>query len=193
MGKCIILLLAGASFCLAGCSSTKSTQRELIGTWESGRIPAQRHPPKEDTYTITSVLQLLQPVNPADMNDDFQDARVLAQDKDSLTVEVTYYPLRQVSIGENPNWRKDYAGMTEYLKATPTENWDETMRRDLLAELRQDGIDPDKLTDKQLVEEWMHASTHGSPGSSGARWWLHSSLSPSAICWRFGLLRYCFR
>ena len=92
--------------------------------------PAQRHPPKEDTYTITSVLQLLQPVNPADMNDDFQDARVLAQDKDSCTVEVTYYPLRRVSIGENPNWRKEYAGMTEYLRATPTENWDETMRRD---------------------------------------------------------------
>src|SRR5215831_907533 len=98
-----------------------------------GRKPsAQRHPPKEDTYTISSVLQLLQPVNPADMNDDFQDVRLLAQDKDSCTVEVTYYPLRRVSFGENPNWRKDYAGMTEYLKPTSTENWDETMRRDLL-------------------------------------------------------------
>lgn len=114
---------------------------------------AQRHPPKEDTYTITSVLQLLQPVNPADMNDDFQDARVLLHEKDSLTIEVTYYPLRQVPIGENPNWHKDYAGMTEYLKATPTVNWDETMRRDLLAELRQEGIDPNKLTDRQLVED----------------------------------------
>jgi hypothetical protein len=163
MGKCIILLLAGASFCLAGSSSAQSTQGALIGTWESGRVPAQRHPAKEDTYTITSVLQLLQPVNRADMNDDFQDARVMAQDKDSRTVEVTYYPLRQVSIGENPNWRKDYAGMTEYLKATPTENWDETMRRDLLAELLQDGIDPDKLTDKQLVEavsRWAMKRSH---------------------------------
>jgi hypothetical protein len=53
---------------------------------------AKRHLRKEDTYTITSVLQVLNPVNPADMNDDFQDARVLAQDKDSCTVEVTYYP-----------------------------------------------------------------------------------------------------
>lgn len=124
---------------------------------------AQRHPPKEDTYTITSVLQLLQPVNPADMNDDFQDARVLARDKDSCTVEVTYYPLRQVSIGENPNWRKDYARMTDYLKTTPTENWDETMRRDLLADLRQDGINPDELTDKQLVEKvsrWAMKRAH---------------------------------
>jgi hypothetical protein len=109
------------------------------------------------------VLQLLQPVNPADMNDDFQDARVLARDKDSCTVEVTYYPLRQVSIGEDPDWRKDHAGMTEYLKATPTENWDGTMRRDLLAELRQDGINPDELTDKQLVEKvsrWAMKRAH---------------------------------
>src|ERR1019366_7331727 len=39
MRKYIILLLAGASFCLAGCSSTKSTSRALVGTWESGIIP----------------------------------------------------------------------------------------------------------------------------------------------------------
>ena len=38
MRKCIILLLAGASFCLAGCSTTKSTQRALTGTWESGVV-----------------------------------------------------------------------------------------------------------------------------------------------------------
>src|SRR6516225_494517 len=107
---CVILVWVSA----AGCAGSLDRKPS-----------AERHPPKEDTYTITSVLQLLQPVNPADMNDDFQDARVLAQDKDSCTVEVTYYPLRQVSIGENPNWRKDYAGMTEYLKATPTVNWDQ--------------------------------------------------------------------
>ena len=112
-----------------------------------------RHPRQEDTYTITSVLQILPPVNPADMKDDFQDVRVLARDKDSCTVEVTYYPLYRPAIGENPHWRQDDAGMIEYLRPTPTENWDETMRRDLIAELRRDGIDPDGLTDKQLVEQ----------------------------------------
>jgi serine/threonine protein kinase len=113
---------------------------------------AERHLRKEDTYTITSVIQVLKPVNPDDMNDDFQDARVLAQDKDSCTVEVTYYPFYQPAIGENPNWRTDDAGMTQYLKPTATENWDEAMRRDLIAELRQANIEPDHLTDKQLVE-----------------------------------------
>jgi hypothetical protein len=29
------------------------------------------------------------------MNDDFQDVRVLAQEKDSCTVQVTYYPLNR--------------------------------------------------------------------------------------------------
>jgi hypothetical protein len=97
------------------------------------------------------------------MNDHFQDARVLAQDKDSCTVEVTYYPFCRPAISENPNWRKDYAKMTLYLKPTPTENWDEAMQRDLLTELRQAGIDPDHLTDKQLVEQvsrWAMRRTH---------------------------------
>jgi serine/threonine protein kinase/transglutaminase-like putative cysteine protease len=134
------------------------TQAEALeenkASWITNATPAsaKRHLRKEDTYTITSVIQVLNPVNPADMNDDFQDVRVLAQDKDSCTVEVTYYPFYQPAIGENPNWRTDDAGMTQYLKPTATENWDEAMRRDLIAELRQANIDPDRLTDKQLVE-----------------------------------------
>src|SRR5438046_2593080 len=98
--------------------------------------PASRHPDAKDTYTITSRLQLVAPFNVDDMTDDFQDARVIAREKNSITVEITYYPLHRPPVGENANWRKDYAGMTEYLRATPAENWDETMRRDLLAELR---------------------------------------------------------
>ncbi|MGA2178721.1 MAG: DUF4019 domain-containing protein [Verrucomicrobiota bacterium] len=138
---------------------------ENKANWITNATPAsaKRHLRKEDTYTITSVIQVLNPVNPADMNDDFQDVRVLAQDKDSCTVEVTYYPFYRPAIGENPNWRTDDAGMTQYLKPTATENWDETMRRDLIAELRQAGIDPDRLTDKQLVERvsaWAMNRTH---------------------------------
>jgi serine/threonine protein kinase len=110
-------------------------------------------PLKDETYTITSVLQILQPVNPADMNDDYQDARVVAQDKDSCTVEVTCYPLYRLEVGENPNWRAEDSSMIDYLQPTPTENWDEAMRLDLLAQLREDGIEPDRLTDKQLVEQ----------------------------------------
>jgi hypothetical protein len=109
--------------------------------------------PKEFTYTITSVMQFAKPFDVADMTDDYQDAHLVAQDEDSATVEITYYPLNtnRDGVGENPNWNRDYAHMTKYLAPTPTENWDDKMRSDLLAELRQDGIDPDKLTDLQVV------------------------------------------
>jgi len=111
--------------------------------------------PKEYTYTITSVMQFAKPFDVADMTDDYQDARLIAQDEDSATVEITYYPLNtnRDGIGENPNWKRDYARMTKYLAPTPTENWDEKMRSDLLAELRRDGIDPYTLTDLQVVKQ----------------------------------------
>ena len=88
---------------------------------------------------------------------------MLAQDENSCTVEITYYPLHRPTVGENPNWRKDDVGMIEYLRPTPTMNWDETMKRDLEAELHQAGIDPDRLTDKQLVEQvsrWAMRRAH---------------------------------
>jgi hypothetical protein len=111
--------------------------------------------PKENTYTIKSVMQFVQPVNVSDMTDDYQDARLVAQDDYTTTVEITYYPLNtnREGIGENPNWKRDYAGMTQYLAPTPSENWDEKMRADLLAALRADGIDPDKLTDREVVTQ----------------------------------------
>jgi hypothetical protein len=111
--------------------------------------------PKEFTYTITSVMQFAKPIDVADMTDDYQDARLIAQDEDSATVEITYYPLNtnREGIGENPKWKRHYAHMTEYLAPTATENWDERMRADLLAELRQDGIDPGTLTDLQVVTQ----------------------------------------
>ncbi len=41
--------------------------------------------------------------------------------------------------------------MTEYLQPRPAANWDEQMKKDLLAELKADGIVIDELTDKQGV------------------------------------------
>jgi len=100
-------------------------------------------------------MQFAGPFDVADMSDDYQDARLIAQDGDSATVEITCYPLNTnaKAIGENPNWKRDYAHMTKYLAPTATENWDEKMRADLLSELRRDGIDPDSLTDLQVVTQ----------------------------------------
>jgi hypothetical protein len=110
---------------------------------------------KENTYTVTSVMQFVKPFDVADMTDDYQDARLIAQDDYTATVEITYYPLNtnREGIGENANWKHDYAGMTKYLAPTATENWDEKMRADLLAALQADGIEPDKLSDRELVTQ----------------------------------------
>lgn len=131
---------------------------------------------KEFTYTITSVLKIAKPLNPADMNDDYQDARVLSEDPDSAIVEFVYYPLNtnRDGIGQNPNWRRDYAHMAQYLHPTAAENWDEKMRADVIGDLRNDGIEPDKLTDKQLVTQvsrWLMRRSHFT--KAFAIWYVH--------------------
>src|SRR5438552_115669 len=103
----ILAFIVSASVSMATTSCTSLAHRQ---------VPTERHPRKEDAYTITSVIQIVNPVSPTDMNDDFQDVRVLAQDKDSCTVEVTYYPLYRPVVGENLNWRNDDVGMTNYLR-----------------------------------------------------------------------------
>jgi outer membrane protein len=135
---------------------------------------APRRPDAKDTYTITSTLELAKPFNLQDMTDDFQEARLISQTEDSCVVEITYYPLFRPEIGENRNWREDYAGMTEYLRPRPNANWDEKMRADLLAELRTAGIDPERLTDKELVEQvskWAIRRTRST--SAFAIWTFH--------------------
>jgi len=109
---------------------------------------------REYTYSVRSILRFMPPLDRNDLNDDFQDARVLEKTGDYIELEVIHYPFASVyeSIRENSNWQQDYAGMTEYLQAGVTTNWDEKMKHDLLAELQADGILIDKLTDKQVVE-----------------------------------------
>ena len=109
---------------------------------------------REYTYSVRSILWFMPPFDKAALNDDFQDARLLKIEDDHIELEVVHYPFSSAgqSVDSNSNWRKDYAHMTEYLRPGPTTNWDAKMRRDLLAELKADGIVIDRLTDKQVVE-----------------------------------------
>ncbi len=110
---------------------------------------------REYTYTVRTILQYMPPFDPAVLNDDFQDARLLEKRDDHIEVEVVHYPLGTTadSVGANPDWRRDYAAMSEYLKPGPATNWDAKMREDLPAQLKADGIAVEKLTDKQVVEQ----------------------------------------
>jgi RNA polymerase sigma factor (sigma-70 family) len=97
----------------------------------------------------------LPPYNLRALNDDYQDARVRKETKEFVELEVISYPLNTNAKGitENRNWKKAYAGMKAYLAPGVTTNWDAAMQKGLLAELAKSGIDPDKLTDKQVVEQ----------------------------------------
>jgi hypothetical protein len=110
---------------------------------------------REFTYSVRAIVRVMHPCNLQALNDDYQDVRVLARRKDHVELEVVVYPLNSnaSAIKANPNWKKDRAGMKEYLAPGVTTNWDDAMRKDLLRELAGDGIDPDKLTDREVVEK----------------------------------------
>jgi hypothetical protein len=117
---------------------------------------------RQFTYSIRSVIRVMPPYNLAALNDDYQDVRVRQETKDFVELAVVSYPLNTnaQAITENRNWKKEYAGMKEYLEPGVTTNWDAAMRRELLAELAKSGIDPDQLTDKEVVEKvsrWLCA------------------------------------
>jgi RNA polymerase sigma factor (sigma-70 family) len=116
------------------------------GDWEARR---------QHTYSVRAVLRVMAPYNKAALNDDYQDARVLAEKDGYADVEFVIYPFNTnaEAVRGNPTWKRDYAGMKEYLAPGVTTNWDEAMRRELLRELARAGIDPDKLTDKELVDK----------------------------------------
>jgi hypothetical protein len=110
---------------------------------------------REFSYSLRAVIRVMRPYNAETFNDDYQDVRILAENDKYAELEVIVYPLNSnaEAIAANPNWKKDDAGMTEYLAPGITTNWDEQMRKDLLSELANDGIKPDKLTDKAVVEQ----------------------------------------
>ena len=117
---------------------------------------------REFSYSIRSVLRVMPPYNLKAMNDDYQDVRVLAETKDYVELEVISYPFNTnaAAIYGNPNWKKDYAGMQEYLRPGITTNWDEKMQQEILRELVAAGIDLERLTDREVVEQvsrWLFA------------------------------------
>ncbi len=120
---------------------------------------------RELTYSVRALIRVMPPYNLKVLNDDYQDVRVRAETKLYAELEVIVYPFNSnaEAIQGNPNWKKDYAGMKEYLVPGITTNWDDEMRKELLRELAKNGIDPDKLTEKEVVERvsrWLFQRCH---------------------------------
>ena len=142
-----------------GLSDFQETHKYLTDPYEKdtdgdGLSDADWNERREYTYTVRTILQYLPPYDDAVLNDDFQDARVLEKSDRYVEVEVIHYPFSTLanSIEPNPNWQDDYSEMAQYLKPRAATNWDRQMRKDLLAELKADGIVIEKLNDKQVVK-----------------------------------------
>src|SRR5437016_5925125 len=86
------------------------------GTASTGVPDADWKQRREFTYSVRAVLRVMPPYNLKAVNDDYQDARVLAETKDYVELEVIAYPLNTNAdaIQANANWKRDYAGMREF-------------------------------------------------------------------------------
>jgi hypothetical protein len=108
----------------------------------------------EDTYTITAILKVLRPCDPAVMTDSYQDVKVLADDGTCFTLSITYFPLNdKVRTLRDQTYATRSGDLDRYLRPTITCNWDEGMRDELLTDLKQGGIDPSKLKPAELVSK----------------------------------------
>lgn len=144
--KPIPLILTGFLMLLVASSTSASRTVKSTG-------PSHSTHKSQSTYSITTTMRILSPVRISDMNDGYQEAALLRKDGDLRTIRIRYYPLESRAIGENRNWHAEDSKMWKYLQSRPAANWDSKMRQDLIAELKQDGIDPGRLSDKALVEQ----------------------------------------
>lgn len=113
---------------------------------------------REFTYTLRSIVQVLPPVTPDILCDDWQDARVLDRTPRYVELEVIHYPLctAHTEIVSDPAWRETIRanpGMEYWIRPGPTANWDEPMRDALVTALAEDGIDVTALDDVTLVKQ----------------------------------------
>jgi hypothetical protein len=113
-------------------------------------------------YTIHAVIRILNPVDAAAMNDGRQIVTQLRATDEYTEVSCTLFPLLQPTVTADADWRAHDAAMSQYIKSGPSANWDQKMQQDLIAALKSEGIDPDKLDDKQLVQrvsDWLLKKT----------------------------------
>jgi hypothetical protein len=117
--------------------------------------PTTASPPDpESTYTVRGTIRILNPIAEHALNDEAQTARIVNKTETYTDIAFTLFPLLpEQPLTPNPNWRKEYAGMTEYLKPGVTSNWDPAMQSNLLVALHKDGIDPDTLDDVAVVKK----------------------------------------
>jgi hypothetical protein len=115
-----------------------------------GRVAAQDG--NVSDYKITSVMQMIGQSCVQSLNDEFQSTQVVTCDAQSTTLKIIYHPFAKQRIEANQLWRLENRGMVRFLAPTPSENWDQTMKKDLEIELQKQGYDLDRINDVDLVQ-----------------------------------------
>jgi hypothetical protein len=118
---------------------------------------------REHQYTVRSVIQVMKPVTPEFLNDDYQDARVLDETETYVEFEVIHYPFNKIadSISPDPEWRNHVADnmkLLRWLEPGPTSNWTHELAAQIENDLNADGIDVDTMDDRQIAEtvsKWL--------------------------------------
>ncbi|MDR3692216.1 MAG: transglutaminase domain-containing protein [Fimbriimonas sp.] len=107
----------------------------------------------ENTYTITTVVKILRPCEPAAMTDPYQDVKVLSDDHGCLTLSITYFPLNdRVRAMRNRAYATKPGDLDRYLRPSVTCNWNPQMRNKLIGDLSKAGIRPGELKPADLVK-----------------------------------------
>lgn len=106
---------------------------------------------REYQYYVRSIVQVMRPVTPEYLNDDYQDARVLDETDEYVELEVIHYPFNTVAraIGSNPDWRKEVERnktLTPWLAPGPTSDWDPALRDRIVADFAKEASIDERST-----------------------------------------------
>lgn len=132
----------------------------------------------ENTYTITSVMELLEPADPAVMTDAYQDAVLIGRSGGVAKVSVTYFPMNDAVRQKRLNMYASKAtDLHRYLASTTTCNWDAQTRKTLLLGLAKAGIVPPPTPTVEYVQkvaDWAMNNSRfdGDPNAMPVDWYV---------------------
>ncbi len=119
-----------------------------------GILDGDWHERTEYTYTIKAEIRLIEPYDLDFIESHIeQDMRLIEKTEDYADIELIIYPFHKMSetvIG-NSHYKLDNASLMSEITPGLTNDWDEKYQEDLLRLLKGNGIDPEKMTDQELV------------------------------------------
>lgn len=130
------------------------TDPENPDTDGDGKLDGEWEERKEYTYTITVQIRLVHPYNLDYMTSHpYQDVKIIEETDKYLDCEITLYPFNKYhnTYVTNDNWQEDNKELMKTIEPGKFNDWNEEFQKDLIKLLKDNGIEPDKLTDKELV------------------------------------------